>query len=64
MAEKAYTLFLHDGSKKPPVFEIDFFESPDAARAKALKLLADRPRYTAIEVSDALTSFRVERPPA
>jgi hypothetical protein len=62
MAEQPYTLFLHDGSSSPPAFEIDFFESPDAARAQALKILRDRPRYSAIEVFDALTSFCVERP--
>ena len=60
--DKTYTLFLHDGSPTPPAFEIDAFESPEDARKRALRILAERPRYNAVEVSDALTSFRVERP--
>ena len=60
--DKTYTLFLHDGSPTPPAFEIDAFKSPAEARKRALRLLAERPRYSAVEVSDAFTSFRVERP--
>ena len=64
MAERTYTLFLHDGSPTPPAFEICLCESPQAAAQLALKLLNERPRYKAVEVSDALTSFMVERPGA
>jgi hypothetical protein len=59
--DKTYTLFLHDGSGAPPAFEICVCSSPEEARQAALKLLSERPRYKEVEVSDALTSFMVER---
>lgn len=61
MVERTYTLFMHDGSEAPPAFELCTCEDTEAARLLALKLLDERPRYTAVEVSDGLTGFMVER---
>ena len=64
VTDRTYTFFLHDGSETPAAFEICVCENLEAARQRALTLLDERPRYKAVEVSDALTSFMVERPAA
>jgi hypothetical protein len=63
VASKTFTLFLLDGSASPPAFEVDFFEGPENARARALQVLNERTRYHAVEVFDGVESFIVERPP-
>ncbi len=65
MALQTFTLFLHDGSGVPPAFELDMFEDAEAAIKRALALLRERPRYTAVEIEradGAATNLTVERP--
>ncbi len=65
MSLQTFTLFLHDGSGVPPAFELDMFENAEAAMRRALTLLSERPRYTAVEIEGAdgpETNVTVERP--
>ena len=59
--DRPYTFFLLDGSAAPAAFEIQVLADAEAARAWALKLLQERPRYTAVEVFDGETSFATRR---
>jgi hypothetical protein len=59
---KPYTFFKHDGSSVTPVFDLAEFEDDIAARAYALKLLAEEPKYHAVEVWDGVDDpFTVKR---
>jgi hypothetical protein len=60
---KPYTFFKHDGAQVTPSFDLAEFETDDDARAHALRLLAGRPDYTAVEVWDGVNApFTVARP--
>jgi hypothetical protein len=60
---RPYTFFKHDGRAVPPSFDLGEFENDDEAQGHALRLLADNPRYSAVEVWDGVNEpFTVSRP--
>ena len=59
--EQRYTFFLLEGSSTPSAFEVDYCTSVEAAINKAERLLAERPRYDVVEVSDGEISQLVKR---
>ncbi len=60
---KTYTFYLHDGPDAIPAFEIEMFDSRDAALAFGRELLADRRRYDRIVVTEEVVEIaRFDRP--
>jgi hypothetical protein len=59
MSGTLLTIFLHDGTGVPPAFELDYFDSLDAATLRARQLLHERPRYSSAEISDGMESIEV-----
>lgn len=60
-----YTFFLHDGPNTIPRFELELFDSIEAAVAHGEALLAERPYYTAVTVAEGDVEIaRVKRPEA
>ena len=60
---KTYTFYLHDGPDQIPAFEIEMFEDREQALAHAHKLLAERPRYDRVVVTEEVVEVaRFDRP--
>jgi hypothetical protein len=60
---KTYTFYLHDGPDAVPVFELEMFNSQAEALAHAHTLLADRPRYDRVIVTEEVVEIaRFDRP--
>jgi hypothetical protein len=60
---KTYTFYLHDGPDAIPAFEIEMFDSRDAALAFGRELLADRRRYDRVVVTEEVVEIaRFDRP--
>jgi hypothetical protein len=46
-----FTFYLHDSRKSVPAFEIQVFDDVDPALDHGKRLLAERPRYNAVEIT-------------
>jgi hypothetical protein len=52
-----FTFYLHEDDEKSPAFEIAMFDTLAQALDHGRRLLAERPRYTFVEVTSEETSL-------
>ena len=52
-----YTFYLHESPEKTPAFEIALFDAIDPAMDHGKRLLKERPRYNAIEITTGESSI-------
>ena len=49
---RTFTFYLHDGAETVPAFEIELLDRDEDAVAFGRRLLAQRPRYTHVEITE------------